>query len=245
MKQTIRMFAAALCGGLLLCTSCGGSGATDVKDNPYLGKVPGIYVNKAQAYNRLVADLKEAGTDMDKRTSLQEEYKAFEAECAQAAAEEGKKIIGRDIPFASGEINPDFSVKTVRVADFQQLGDGGSIILCITVEAKRDIVLREANWKCKPGEYGLKDARLYYALIKSDDHLIELGQVNPFSAKPAIGKLEAAYADGETVKAGSLCQPDGSPFNLNCHSADFTDFAKVVFLTEKDYKAMRMQAYGF
>ena len=95
--------------------------------------------------------------------------------------------------------------------------------------------------------YSLRETRIYYALLKADDHLIELGQTNPFSSKPVVGNFPpaAAYQPGDVVKAGSPCHPDGSPITLNCHTYDFTDFAKIVFLTEKDYKAMRQQAYGF
>ncbi len=240
---TVICLSILLCGAVL--NSCGGGGIGNVKENEYLGKVPGIYVNMAKAYDKLGEDLR--GADIEKHQSLRNEYQSLVVKSDLMASEEGQKLIGRDIPFTSGDIYPDYKVTSVRVGDFQSGEGTGSIILRVMTEAKHDFVVNEKTTFGSPDPLSLRGARIYYALLKSDDHLIELGQTNPFNSKPTIGsfKPETAYKNGETVKAGSLCQPDGSMITINCHSYDFTDFAKIVFLRENDYNAMRQQAYGF
>ena len=57
--------------------------------------------------------------------------------------------------------------------------------------------------------------------------------------------LKAEYAPGQMVQAGVPCHSEGAPVYINCHTYDFTEFAKIVFLAEKDYMAIRKQAYGF
>ena len=240
----------AICLSVLLCgavlSSCGG-GIGSVKENKFFGKVPGIYVNLAKAYDQLGEDLKAAGTDSDKRKSLKEDYQNLVVEGGLMATEEGQALIGRDIPFVSGDIYPDYKVTAVRVGDFHQSEGTGSIVLRVMTEAKHDFVVNEKVVIGKPDPLSLREARIYYALLKSDDHLIELGQTNPFNSRPTVGnfKPETVYKAGDTVSAGSPCNPDGAMITINCHSYDFTDFAKIVFLAEKDYKAMRQQAYGF
>ena len=83
------------------------------------------------------------------------------------------------------------------------------------------------------------------ALMKANDHLIELGQLNPFNGNSYNSSLKAEYAPGQMVQAGVPCHSEGAPVYINCHTYDFTEFAKIVFLAEKDYMAIRKQAYGF
>ena len=123
--------------------------------------------------------------------------------------------------------------------------EAGSIIVRVTVTPKRDIVVRETKRKCAEGEYPLKDTRLYFALMKANDHLIELGQLNPFNSNSYNSSLKAEYAPGQMIQAGVPCHSEGAPVYINCHTYDFTEFAKIVFLAEKDYMAIRKQAYGF
>ena len=106
-------------------------------------------------------------------------------------------------------------------------------------------VVRETKRQCAEGEYPLKDTRLYFALMKANDHLIELGQLNPFNGNSYNSSLKAEYAPGQMVQAGVPCHSEGAPVYINCHTYDFTEFAKIVFLAEKDYMAIRKQAYGF
>ena len=164
---------------------------------------------------------------------------------AQAATEAGQEAIGRDIPMSGADIYPDFEITRVQVADFKAGGESGSFTVRIMAKAKRDLPLCKLGYKPGEGEYSLQETRFYYALIRSDDHLIELGQVNPFSSKPYMGQPAAEYESGQTIPAGSLCNSQGAPIAINCHTYDFTDFAKIVFLPEKDYQSMRRQAYGF
>lgn len=80
--------------------------------------------------------------------------------------------------------------------------------------------------------------------MKSDDHLITLGEINPFSANYSNARLKAEYQPGQLIMAGAPCHSEGALLTINCHSYDFSDFAKIVFLSETDYKAIRKQAYG-
>ncbi len=243
MKTFFVSACSALCGMLLL-NSCGGA-TSGVKENDLLGKVPGIYVNLALEKKQLNEKLQNAGRDIDKRKAILDDYAAFAAECAQAATEAGQEIIGRDIPVSGADIYPDFEITQVQVADFRAGEESGSITVRIMAKAKRDLPLSKLGYRAKDGEVSLQDARLYYALIRSDDHLIELGQVNPFTSKAYMGQVPAEYEPGQTIPAGSLCNSQGAPIAINCHTYDFTDFAKIVFLPEKDYQSMRQQAYGF
>lgn len=244
MRTIVTSACSALCG-LLFLSSCGGSSATHVKENDLLGKVPGIYVNLALQKKQLGEKLNNAGKDVDKRKAILDDYAAFSAECAQAATEAGQEAIGRDIPVSGADIYPDFEITRVQVADFKAGGESGSFTVRIMAKAKRDLPLCKLGYKPGEGEYSLQETRFYYALIRSDDHLIELGQVNPFSSKPYMGQPAAEYESGQTIPAGSLCNSQGAPIAINCHTYDFTDFAKIVFLPEKDYQSMRRQAYGF
>ena len=82
-----RMMTTAICLSVLLCgavlSSCGG-GIGSVKENKYLGKVPGIYVNLAKAYDQLGEDLKAAGTDSGDPPS-EEEFQGDFSYCGGTA----------------------------------------------------------------------------------------------------------------------------------------------------------------
>ena len=67
--------------------------------------------------------------------------------------------------------------------------------------------------------------------------------LNPFSSNAANTAIE--YTDGQTVKAGEPCNSAGAPIAISCHTYDYTEFAKIVFLREADYRAIRKQAFGF
>ena len=86
--------------------------------------------------------------------------------------------------------------------------EAGSIIVRVTVTPKRDIVVRETKRQCAEGEYPLKDTRLYFALMKANDHLIELGQLNPFNGNSYNSSLKAEYAPGQMVQAGVPCHSE-------------------------------------
>ena len=156
----------------------------------------------------------------------------------------GEKGVGREI-VCTGDVYPDFQITGAKVAEYHAGREAGSIIVRVTVTPKRDIVVRETKRQCAEGEYPLKDTRLYFALMKANDHLIELGQLNPFNGNSYNSSLKAEYAPGQMVQAGVPCHSEGAPVYINCHTYDFTEFAKIVFLAEKDYMAIRKQAYGF
>lgn len=242
-KLTIAVWPVMVCG-LVVLSACGGggSGSSAGSDSP-LGSVPGIFVEVAKKKEALNNNLREE-RDMKRYQKKLKEFDEFAAESYQKAAEEGPKLVGREI-ICTGDVYPDFRVTGAKVGEYHAGQQAGSVIVRVTVVPKRDIVVREFKRDCAEGEYPLKDTRLYFALMKADDHLIELGQLNPFNSNPYNSSLKAEYAPGQMIQADVPCHSEGAPVYINCHTRDFTEFAKIVFLAEKDYMAIRKQAYGF
>ena len=221
-KFTVITLSAMFCG-LVVLSACGGgaaSGSAASSDAP-LGRVPAIFAEVAAKKKALDESLRKED-DLDRYQKKLKEFDEYAAKSYQKAAEEGEKV-----------------------AEYHAGREAGSIIVRVTVTPKRDIVVRETKRQCAEGEYPLKDTRLYFALMKANDHLIELGQLNPFNGNSYNSSLKAEYAPGQMVQAGVPCHSEGAPVYINCHTYDFTEFAKIVFLAEKDYMAIRKQAYGF
>lgn len=243
-KFTIFIVSAILCG-LLVLLSCGGgaaSGAAASNDAP-LGRVPAIFAEVAAKKKALDEDLR-SERDMDRYQKNLKEFDEYAAKSYQKATEEGEKLAGREI-VCTGDVYPDFQVTDAKITEYRAGKKAGSVIVRVTVTPKRDIIVRETKRKCAEGEYSLQDTRLYFALMKDNDHLIELGQLNPFNSNPYNSSLKAEYAPGQMIQAGVPCHSEGAPVYINCHTRDFTEFAKIVFLAENDYMAIRKQAYGF
>lgn len=241
-KHTFVILSAAVCGMFLLSACGGASGSSGNSDAP-LGRVPAIYVDVAAKKKALDEELR-GEKDMDR---YQKKLKAFdenEAESYQKAAKEGEKIKGREVPI-SGDMYEDFRVTGAKVESFQQGKGSGSVIVRVMVTPKRDIIVRDTKRACAEGEHSLKDTRLYYVLMKANDHMIAMGEINPFNSNYANSSLKAEYIGGQMVQAGVPCHSEGSPVAINCHTYDFTEFAKIVFLRAEDYAAIRKQAYGF
>lgn len=234
----------AVCVAFVFLVSCGGSGtgASGGDDAP-LGRVPTYFVEMAQKKEKLDKELREE-RDVERYQKKLAEYNEYVAETSRKAVEEGKKLVGREI-LCTGDVYPDLKVTGARIADYQGGSGTGSFQVRITVTPKRDITVRESAGDCADGEYSLRNTRLYYALMKADDHLITLGEMNPFSSNYSNARLKAEYSPGQVVAAGAPCNSEGALLTINCHSYDFSEFAKIVFLAEADYKAVRKQAYGF
>lgn len=243
-KFTVITLSAMFCG-LVVLSACGGvaaSGSAASSDAP-LGRVPAIFAEVAAKKKALDESLRKED-DLDRYQKKLKEFDEYAAKSYQKAAEEGEKLVGREI-VCTGDVYPDFQITGAKVAEYHAGREAGSIIVRVTVTPKRDIVVRETKRQCAEGEYPLKDTRLYFALMKANDHLIELGQLNPFNGNSYNSSLKAEYAPGQMVQAGVPCHSEGAPVYINCHTYDFTEFAKIVFLAEKDYMAIRKQAYGF
>ena len=224
-KFTVITLSAMFCG-LVVLSACGGgaaSGSAASSDAP-LGRVPAIFAEVAAKKKALDESLRKED-DLDRYQKKLKEFDEYAAKSYQKAA--------------------DFQITGAKVAEYHAGREAGSIIVRVTVTPKRDIVVRETKRQCAEGEYPLKDTRLYFALMKANDHLIELGQLNPFNGNSYNSSLKAEYAPGQMVQAGVPCHSEGAPVYINCHTYDFTEFAKIVFLAEKDYMAIRKQAYGF
>lgn len=243
-KLTISMLSVVLCGWGVL-SACGGGAASgsSVGGDALLGRVPSYFVDIAAKKKALEEDLREE-RDMDRYQKKLKEYDEYAAKNYKKAAEEGEKLAGREVP-CSGDVYQDFQVTGAVIEKYHAGKEAGSVIVRVKVTPKRDIVVRGSQKECADGEYSLKDTRLYYLLMKTDDHLITLGEVNPFNSNYANSSLKAEYVPGQMVQAGVPCHSEGAPLSINCHTYDFTEFAKIVFVREEDYKAIRKQAYGF
>lgn len=243
-KVNFVIFSAMICGSAVW-SACGGpaaSGPTGNDDSPF-GSIPGIYAEVAAKGKALDEELR-TERDMDRYGKKLKEHDEWVDESYRKAAEEGTKITGRPVA-CSGDVNPDFKVTSAKVEKFDQGKKSGSVIVRVMVTPKHDLVVRDVQSDCSEGECSLRDARLYYVLLKADDSLIAMGELNPFNANYANGSLKAEYVPGQMVRAGVPCHSQGAPVSINCHTYDFTDFAKIAFLPEKDYQALRRQAYGF
>ena len=128
--------------------------------------------------------------DLDRYQKKLKEFDEYAAKSYQKAAEEGEKLVGREI-VCTGDVYPDFQITGAKVAEYHAGREAGSIIVRVTVTPKRDIVVRETKRQCAEGEYPLKDTRLYFALMKANDHLIELGQLNPFNGNSYNSSFES------------------------------------------------------
>ena len=202
-KFTVITLSAMFCG-LVVLSACGGaaSGSAASSDTP-LGRVPAIFVEVAAKKKALDESLRKED-DLDRYQKKLKEFDEYAAKSYQKAAEEGEKLVGREI-VCTGDVYPDFQVTGAKVAEYHAGREAGSMIVRVTVTPKRDIVVRETN----------------------------------------NSSLKAEYAPGQMVQAGVPCHSEGAPVYINCHTYDFTEFAKIVFLAEKDYMAIRKQAYGF
>lgn len=238
--------AATLLAAFALC-SCGGSTQSNVAKNDLLGKVPG-YLAAASQLKDEYRQKAEGIKDMEEFRRLDEQFNARRLEYYSKAVEEGNSSssIGKSVPF-SGDVYDDFSVTDIVISSFDGDAEYGNATfeLRFMVAPKRDIIIRNSAAECAQGEYSINDTRLYFAFMTADDHLIELGTINPFSSSYYNMKVSADRSAGDTVKAGELCNSTGSPYNICCHAVDYTGFAKVVFFTEEDYMNIRRQAYGF
>lgn len=107
-KLTIAVLSVMVCG-LVVLSACGGggSGSSAGSDSP-LGRVPGIFVEVAKKKEALNNNLREE-RDMKRYQKKLKEFDEFAAESYQKAAEEGPKLVGREI-MCTGDVYPDFRV---------------------------------------------------------------------------------------------------------------------------------------
>lgn len=234
-----------LIGGLVVLSACGGgaSGSSGNSDTP-LGDVAGIFVEVAKKRGALNEDLRKGNYSVERHQKKLKDFDEYAAKSYEKAAKEGAKLVGREIVF-SGDVYPDFQVTGAKIGEYMAGTESGNVIVRVTVTPKRDIIVRKFKHECAAGEYSLKETFLYFALMKADDHLIELGQLNPFNSNPYNGSLKAEYGPGDMIQAGVPCHSEGAPVYISLHIRDFTEFAKIVFFREEDYMAIRKQAYGF
>lgn len=243
MKTHTYVILSVMVCGMILLSACGGASGSSGSGDASLGRIPAIYTEVAAKRKAQNEELR-GEKDLDRYQKKLKEFDEYEAKSYQNAAEEGEKIKGRDVT-VSGDVYDDFRVTGAKVESFQQGKGSGSVIVRAMVTPKRDIIVRDAKRNCEEGEYPLKDTRLYYVLMKANDHLIAMGEINPFNSNYANGSLKAEYVSGQMIQAGVPCHSEGAPIAINCHTYDFSEFAKIVFLREEDYAAIRKQAYGY
>lgn len=243
MKKFKILVQSVMCFGLAVLSACGGSNSGASSDAP-LGDVPGIFVDITEKKKALSDELRDV-SDPETHQEMIKDFNEYVAESVKEAEEKGKKLIGGEILCTGVDIYPDFTVSGAKIADYRAGRESGSFIVRVMVTPKRDIIVRDSKRDCAEGEYSLKDTRLYYALMKANDFLIELGQINPFNSETYNMSFKGEYVPGQMIQAGVPCNSEGSPLYINCHTYDFTEFAKIIFLSETDYMALRKQAYGF
>ena len=158
---------------------------------------------------------------------------------------EAQKVIGNKIPHTGDDAYDEFEIKDITIEDYHEGRSGGSFIVRVKVASKYDMEVQNRQSQCGEGEYSLVDTRMYFALLTEDDRFISLGELNPFSGKSYLQSVDAEYKAGQSILAGQLCHSQGAPISINCHSYDYTRFGKILFLTEKAYRDIRRQAYGF
>ena len=145
-KFTVITLSAMFCG-LVVLSACGGaaSGSAASSDTP-LGRVPAIFVEVAAKKKALDESLRKED-DLDRYQKKLKEFDEYAARSYQKAAEEGEKLVGREI-VCTGDVYPDFQVTGAKVAEYHAGREAGSIIVRVTVTPKRDIVVRETKRKC-------------------------------------------------------------------------------------------------
>lgn len=217
-----KLFFAALAAATLV-TGCAGK----YTDNKVFGHYPSIYKVYNQEMKALPDQMRDriGSTKDGKRImAIRDEFEAREKElkneASQAGAEELAKIAGRDIPFdfEGGFDTPDFEIESVSLVD----GDAsaGTLHLCVVVKAKQEV-------KCSPR------AVLHFLAVNPQNEGFYSGKINPFVHMPG-GR--APYTG--SVEEGEYCHEDGSMIYLNCSSFDFTNFDRLLFISEQTYKAI-------
>lgn len=230
MKTDIIITSLVAAIGLLLA-SCSDSAT----GNKVLGKVPGYYMESSRLrkdFKEWARDKSDAGEILDKENDL----KAERQELAEKAEEAAQGIIGKEVPFESGLANPDFEVVNVVIQDYNGKG-------CFTarayVKATREMqVVRFPSQVASRQQIALVDTYIYYVLLTSGNTGIALGKTNPFSDRPALGGSGSnvfEWTPGDWVQAGESVNQMGSPIALNCEMYDMTDFARIKFISAKDY----------
>ena len=155
-KFTVITLSAMFCGLVVLsaCGSGAASGSAASSDAP-LGRVPAIFAEVAAKKKALDESLRKED-DLDRYQKKLKEFDEYAAKSYQKAAEEGEKLVGREI-VCTGDVYPDFQITGAKVAEYHAGREAGSIIVRVTVTPKRDIVVRETKRQCAEGEYPLKD----------------------------------------------------------------------------------------
>ena len=228
----------------VLAVSCGGKEAGDTTGkNDILGVAPAVFVDIANEGERVKEETRKMD-DYDDIRKRMDEYEEYKAKGYERAAEEGKKVIGNDVAF-TGDPDEYLKVKEIKISDYFAGEGTGNFELRVKVEAKKDFVVKKRDYECAPGELSLDDTRLYYVALDADDKFIILGSLAPFSSNGLNMTTIADYQPGQTVKAGQLCNATGSQVLLSVHVADFSNFAKLHFLSKTDYENLRRQAYGY
>lgn len=228
--------------------SCGGNEAGDSKGaNDVLGVAPVVFADISAEREKMTEEVREIARD-GSQEAVQKRMKEFDEYAAKGyerAAKEGPEVVGNDVPF-TGDPYENFKVSEVKIEKYESSDKTGNFMLRVKVEAKKDFTLRQYKNECAPGEEALSDdTQLHWVALDSKDGFITMGSFNPLSSGYLFAKIKADYQPGQTVKAGELCNQTGSPVVLSIHSSDFSDFAKLHFLSETDYQNIRRQAYGF
>ena len=235
MKRNLLKITALTFAVSVVVSGCG-SGS-----NSTLGEAP-VILSKLNADRKKLVEETRNSRDYDGIRSKMQEFKDYEKECFERAAEEGPKAVGNDVDF-SGDPYEAFKVKEAKVDEYVKLFNAGYYNIRVKVEAKKDFVVRQNKSECAAGEEALTDAPLHYVALTSDGTPIIFGHLNPFRTNDS-GKLEADYQPGQTVKAGELCSEKGGIITFDIYNNDFSKFAELKFLSQEEYDNMRNEFYS-
>ena len=246
MKNFKILILTAVLGGFSLLTGCGNGGATgsSAPSDAVLGRTPAIFAEVVAEKHAMEQSLRTT-RDVEEHQAKLKDFEEYAALSYQNAEKEAQKIIGTEIKHTGDGAYDEFEIKEIKVTDYKAGKGAGSFVIRVKMAAKYGMMVQNRQANCGEGEYSLVDTRLYYVCLSTDDHFISLGELNPFNANNYLQSLKADYKAGDTISAGELCNSEGAPVLINCHTYDYTNFGKIHFLSEQDYRNMRRQAYGF
>lgn len=245
--KNFKLFAlTAVLGGCAFLTSCGNGGATgsSAPSGALLGRTPAIFVEVASEKQSMEKSLR-AANSVEEHQEILKNFEEYVALSSQNAEKEAQKVIGTEIPHSGDEAYDEFEIREIKVTDYEAGKGTGSFVVRVKVASKYGMMVQNRQSNCGEGEYSLVDTRMYYVCLSKDDHFISLGELNPFNGKNYLQSLKADYKAGDTLSGGDLCNAEGAPIMINCHTYDYTNLGKIHFLSEQDYRNMRRQAYGF
>ena len=222
MKRNIILSIFITC--MVVFSNCGG-GSDNYKNNDVLGKFPSAYVVYNAEIKELTDNMREKGgrmkspSDFEKlRSEWEKKENAVEERRDKVATEAFEKINGSGVPFKILSEDENFSIESVTITDAAI--NTGALTLSVKVKAKQDLT---AN----------TNGDIYYFIINDKDEIFNSGSLDPYA------RNQIRRAERPELRAGELCNIDGSNLMLYCNSYDYTDFKKIWFVNWNDFNSVK------